>query len=433
MKIVELNDELDELHLKLKECPSVWFPMWGDWEQHPLNNELSFIYIWVDREGYILPLNHVDCLSISTSQFQTLIKGIQPVYIFGKSNLLHSFTFEGVEVNDVVGLFYTQTNHIIDYHSKLNGLVREGIRWGYTDNLVRTSPILKLGEAIEEIIRMNNPLELKLTNLDSYRWLNNEVIPTLNRVERSGIRVNREKFLDKYNEKSLKHLTKGNIIYTQYNPYHLTGRPSNRHGGINFSALNKNDGTREIYEARGVFLNVDYDAYHLRLISKLIKYELPQTSAHQYFAEQYGTSYDESKAITFQLLYGGIPDEFLGIPFFRKTNEFIERLWVKTQKTGYIQTPSRRMSLEWVENPNPQKVFNYLLQSIETERNIRVINSLLDFIDNDTVQLVLYTYDSFLLDFTERPGKEWMKSLIQIIQSGGFPVSPSWGTNFGEI
>jgi hypothetical protein len=336
------------------------------------------------------------------------------------------------QINDVVGLFYTQTNHVIDYHSKLNGLVREGIRWGYNDNLVRTSPILKLGEIIEDIIQNNNPLELQ-PDIQTYNWLNQSVIPTLNRIEKSGIQVNREKFLDKYNEKSLKHLTKDDIIYTEYNPYHLTGRPSNRHGGINFSALNKSDGTRDIYEARGMFLNVDYDAYHPRLISKLIKYELPQTSAHQYFAEQYGTTYDEGKGITFQLLYGGIPDDFLGIPFFNKTNEFIKTLWETTVNKCYIQTPNRKIPLKWIENPNPQKVFNYLLQSVETERNMQVISKLLDFIEDTDVKLVLYTYDSFLLDFIDKPQKDWIKSLIDIIQSGGFPVSPSWGTDFGKI
>lgn len=432
MKVVELDEEITELHDKMKAHSSIWFPMWSDWECHPLNNEASFIYIWVDGGGYVLPFNHVDCLSITNLQFQNLIQGIQPIYVFGKSNLLHSFSMGNTQINDVVGLIYTQTNKVIDYHSKLNGLVREGIRWGYGDNLVKTSPILKLGEIIEEVIQINNPLTIQ-TDIQTYNWLNQSVIPTLNRIEKSGIRANREKFLERYNTSSLKHLTKDDIIYTEYNPYHLTGRPSNRHGGINFSALNKSDGTRDIYEARGMFLNVDYDAYHPRLISKLIKHELPQTSAHQYFAEQYGTTYDEGKGITFQLLYGGIPDEFLSIPFFQKTQTFINELWKKTTENGFIQTPNRKIPLKWIETPNPQKIFNYLLQSVETERNMQVISKVLDFIEDTDVKLVLYTYDSFLLDFIDKPKKDWISELIDIIQNGGFPVSASWGTDFGKI
>lgn len=432
MKIVELDNEIQELHTKLTQFPSIWFPLWVDWEKHPINNEVSFIYIMVGKDEYVLPFNHVDCLPFPKSKLSFITDGIRPIYVFGKSSLLHSFDINGVEINDVVGLIYTQTNKVIDYHSNLNELVRKGIRWGYVDNLVQSSPILKLVEIIRKIIQKYPILTMDTTD-KTYQWLNDKLIPTLNRIERSGLLVNREKFSDKYTTHQLKHVTDNNIIYTEYNPYHLTARPSNRHGGINFSALNKSDGSREIYEARGMFLNVDYDAYHLRLISKLIKYELPNTSAHQYFAEQYGTTYDESKGITFQLLYGGIPDEFLGIPFFQKTQNFIDTLWSTTLKNEYIQTPNRRIPLAWIENPNPQKVFNYLLQSIETERNVDVISKVLDYIDGDTVKLVLYTYDSLLLDFTDKPQKEWISGLMNIIEGDGFLVTPSWGTNFGQL
>jgi hypothetical protein len=430
--IVELDDEIRELHTKLTQSPSIWFPMWSDWERHSLNNEVSFIYIMVGEDEYALPFNHVDCLPFPKSAFHPILNGIKPIYVFGKSRLLHSFDMNDVEINDVVGLIYTQTNKVIDYHSDLNELVRKGIRWGYGDNLVRTSPILKLVEIIRKIIQKYPILTMDISD-KTYQWLNDKLIPTLNRIERSGLLVNREKFSDKYTTHQLKHVDTNNIIYTEYNPYHLTSRPSNRHGGINFSALNKSDGTREIYEARGMFLNVDYDAYHPRLISKLIKYELPNTSAHQYFAEQYGTTYDEGKGITFQLLYGGIPDDFLSIPFFYKTNEFIKTLWETTLKNGFIQTPNRRIPLEWIETPNPQKIFNYLLQSVETERNIQVISKVLDFIEDTDVKLVLYTYDSFLLDFIDKPKKDWVSKLIDIIQKSGFPVSASWGTDFGKI
>lgn len=433
MIIVELDNEIKELHTKLTQSPSIWFPMWSDWERHPLNNEVSFIYIMVGKDEYVLPFNHVDCLPFPKSSFHSIINGIKPIYVFGKSRLLHSFDMDGVEINDVVGLIYTQTNMSIDYHSELNEFVRKGIRWGYGDNLVRTSPILKLVEIIGKIVQKHPILELDTTD-KTYQWLNTKLIPTLNRVEKSGLLINPQKFVQRYTQPMLeKHADTNNIIYTEYNPYHLTARPSNRYGGINFSALNKNDGTREVYEARGVFLNVDYDAYHLRLISKLIKYELPTTSAHQYFANQYGTTYDESKGITFQLLYGGIPDEFLSIPFFNKTKEFIDELWKKSNENGYIQTPNRRIPLERIENPNPQKVFNYLLQSIETERNIEIISSVLDYIDGETSKLVLYTYDSLLFDFIDKPNKEWMRGLVDIMQRGGFPLSASWGTNFGQV
>jgi hypothetical protein len=431
VKIVELENELSELHSKLVLYQSIWFPMWVDWDKHPLNNEVSFIYIWVEGEGYILPFNHVDCLSISHSQFQTLTQNIQPIWVFGKKRFLHSFTLGDVRINDVVGALYVQTNEVLDYMTPIYGLFTEGIRNGYGDNLPQTTPIYKLGEIISGIIQKNNPLDLDTTD-GSYKWLNDTVIPILQKVETAGILVDIPKYKNRYSPKQLKHLN-GDTLYTEYNPYHLTGRPSNRYGGINFSALNKEDGTREVFISKGAFLNVDYDAYHLRLISKLIGYELPKTSAHQYFAEQYGSSYDESKGITFQLLYGGIPDEFLSIPYFHKTAHFINELWDKSIKSGYIQTPYRRIPLKFIENPNPQKVFNYLLQSVETERNMKVLSEVLDFIDGMDVRLVLYVYDSFLFDFEGKPTKEWMNGLMGIMERGGFPIKVSWGTDYGKI
>lgn len=430
MKIVEFEDEIRELHSKLKQTQSVWFPIWVDWDRHSLNNEVSFIYVVVGEDEYILPFNHVDCLSIPISTISTFTD-MQPIWVFDKKRLLHSIPLVDAQINDVVGLIYTQTNKVIDYHSSIYELFREGIRNGYGDNLPQTTPIYKIGQTISDIIKKYNPNGFN-SDTSTYNWLNNTVIPILQRIEKNGIKVDVDRFTERYTKKSVKHLN-GDIIYTEYNPYHLTGRPSNRHGGINFSALNKGDGTRDVFTAKGMFLNVDYDAYHLRLISKLIKYELPQTSAHQYFAEQYGSTYDESKGITFQLLYGGIPDELLSIPFFGKVNEFIKTLWDTSSKRGYIQTPNRKIPLQFIENPNPQKVFNYLLQSVETERNMKVLGDVLDFIEDMDIQLILYVYDSFLFDFQSKPSKEWMNGLIKLIERGGFPIKVSWGTDFGKI
>ena len=82
-------------------------------------------------------------------------------------------------------------------------------------------------------------------------------------------------------------------------------------GGINFAALNKSDGTRKKYISRygdnGCMIEMDYDAYHLRLIAEIVGYEFPEGSVHQYLADQYGVDYDKSKSLSFKYLYGEIP------------------------------------------------------------------------------------------------------------------------------
>ena len=51
---------------------------------------------------------------------------------------------------------------------------------------------------------------------------------------------------------------------------------------------------------------------------------------------------------------------------------------------------------------NPQKLFNYILQNMETSQNVLVLWDILSILKNNKTKLVLYTYDSFLFDFDER-------------------------------
>jgi hypothetical protein len=259
------------------------------------------------------------------------------------------------------------------------------------------------------------------------------MIPILSDIERYGVRVDGEKFLDRYPQ-ATKHL-KNNTLYTEYNPYTITSRPSNRFGGINFSALNKKDGTREVFIPKegSIFLQMDYDAYHPRIIGKLIGYQLPQTSVHQWLADQYGVPYDESKGITFQLLYGGIPEEFDSIPYYKGVREYIERLWEDSTTKGYLQTQHRRIPLSVIEDTNPQKVFNYLLQATETELNMGIMKRVLEFIKQTEIELTLYTYDSFLFSFPLDTPKEHATKLKELVESGGFPIKGSWGTDYSKL
>jgi hypothetical protein len=169
------------------------------------------------------------------------------------------------------------------------------------------------------------------------------------------------------------------------------------------------------------------------LIGKLVNFELPTTSVHEWLAEQYGCSVDESKGITFQLLYGGIDDDFRKIPYFNAVADYIDNLWIETQKQGYLQTPHREIPLSWIEQPNAQKVFNYLLQAVETEMNIEVMRKILDYIRGSGINFCLYTYDSFLFDVPTDVDKEMIKGLKEIIEGSGFPVKASWGLDYGKL
>tara|TARA_B100000780_G_scaffold265232_1_gene220478 strand:- start:203 stop:1090 length:888 start_codon:yes stop_codon:yes gene_type:complete len=294
---------------------------------------------------------------------------------------------------------------------------------GLRDDLGTTLPIMKWGEVLRGIV---DEWELSHTN----KWVDETMIPLLSEIERKGINVDRKKFIDRWpsNGKQLK----GDNVYTEYNPYTITSRPSNRHGGINFSALNKSDGSRDVFVPRDgkMFLQFDYDAYHVRIIGKLIKYKLPDTSVHQWLADEYGCEYGESKARTFRILYGGVTDEDRKIPFFDKVDKFITKMHQESIRNGYIKTPKgRKIPTGWIEKPTAQKFFNYILQATETEFNIEVMDKL----KKKGLPLpILYSYDAFLYEFDDTE-IDTIKEVKSVLESYGFPVRADWGNHYGEV
>jgi len=58
--------------------------------------------------------------------------------------------------------------------------------------------------------------------------------------------------------------------------YTATSRPSNTWNNFNFSALNKNDGTRNKIHSKfsnGKLVQFDYDAFHIKLLAKILDYK----------------------------------------------------------------------------------------------------------------------------------------------------------------
>jgi hypothetical protein len=426
IRIVENIGEIDELKRILETEPSVWYPMWVDNDKHPRNTHISFIFVRTLMDRYILPHQHTDSLSLSKSLIEGILNTKGDKWVFQKKKLLQSFQNIREGLNDIDTAYFLKTGETIDYQQPLQHLVAPLLHKGYKEDVIQSIPILKLAEVIEPELRKTYRQKSK-----TYNWYNDIFLPILSEIEGYGVRVDEKKFIDRWPQ-AQKHL-KGDVVYTEYNPFTVTGRPSNRHGGVNYAALNKSDGSRDVFVSDGIFLQMDYNAYHPRLIGKLIKFEMPDGNVHQWLADQYGCSVEESKGVTFQLLYGGIDDDFRQIPYFNAVADYIDNLWIETQKLGYLQTPHRIIPLEWIEQPNPQKVFNYLLQAVETEMNVDVMGKVLDYIKGSDIKFCLYTYDSFLFDVPTDVDKELVKGLKEIIEGSGFPVKASWGLDYGKL
>jgi hypothetical protein len=429
--IVENQQEKD----KFLECwnneQSTIIPIWQDLEKHPMNNGVSFLYVRFSTQDFILPYNHNDCEKLEID----LSASNQPKWIWNKKGFLQT-KIEISNLKDIQTALFFNQNQIYDFQSKLEPLTNFYYRLGIRDELGKSLPIMKWGEVLKGIVdewgdlSPSHPNYYKEFVKDNTNWIDDTMIPTLSAIEERGLQVDTEKFFDRWPDAS-KHLNH-NIIYTEYNPYTITSRPSNRHGGINFGALNKNDGTREVFipQKGKLYLQFDYDAYHVRLIGKLIKYQLPETSVHQWLADQYGMDYDESKGRTFRILYGGVSDEDKKIPFFDMVDKFIQKLQTSSIEKGCLQTPKgRKIPIGWIDQPNGQKYFNYLLQATETEFNIEAMKKLKE---NDLPLPILYVYDSFLFEFDDSE-VDTIKRIKSVLESFGFPVHASWGSDYSKV
>jgi len=302
-------------------------------------------------------------------------------------------------------------------------------------------PIYKHVERCE-LIR-NDFLELwndPIINDNSFKYYNALMLPTLYNIERSGIAVNSNVFNSFFPGKS----TFDGLVYSEYNPYTTTSRPSNNYDGVNFAALNKESGVRSSLISRfdnGYLVNFDYDAYHIRLMAGLVGYEFPEDiSVHEYLGRLYfntneltESQYDKSKQMSFKLIYGSGIHEYLHINFFKKIHEFTKALWSEFNSNLKIESAlfKRPLCKRFFTDMNSTKLLNYYLQNFETERNMLVLSKLLTL--PVASKTILYTYDSVLVDFNVNDGAEFLTEYKKILETGNYPVKIAVGSDYNNM
>ena len=393
----------------------ILIPIFENTTLHYNKNNLLLTYIgildlnWNIKKEYIININHYDLefrindleflqnknlYVINKKQVLTHIPTSNKIYDINLLSYLFNVNFIELKYSEFVD-FNLQTNH------KLYYLI--------TPIVLHVKYLQLLSTQLQLILNVyNNELNNK-----TYILYNEEIIPTLYYIESSGLYINTELFLQQYNSKIKKHLisNEDNILYSEYNLYTSTGRPSNKYGSINFSALSKKDNTREMFISRykneGQLIELDYSAYHLTILCNLLDYKFPtiNKNMHEYLGKQYFNTdiltteqYKQTKELNFKYLYGKIPTEYLEIPFFKLVNEFTNQLYLYFLKHGYIISPITKRKLILSKKYNSTKVLNYFLQLLETEITILNIQKLIEFIQEKQINIVLYTYDSILLD-----------------------------------
>ena len=417
MVIIENKSQLRRFikHYKSEDCIIV--PISCDDNKHPINDSLSLLYVkLLSGKEFILPFNHSETLNLKIPSLDSNTKK----YTYNRKKLNHYIKLTNViDVNlmhymnegSPITIEETDTNS----HNFLN------MKYYKKDSVNTIIPVLKHLEKSRKIAKILEEVIAKHGSSVNMSY-NDEVLDNLSYIEKNGLQTIDDK------------------VYSEYNIYTSTGRPSNRFGGINFAALNKKDGSRKPFISRfknGVLVEMDFDAYHLRLIADKIGYEFPEGSVHEHMAKFYGVGYEEAKTLSFQYLYGFIPQDVVQMnPYFGKVNDYIEELWKEYNSKEFIVSDiyNRQLHKKNLRDITANKLFNYTIQLMETENNMKALTRLIPEVKDYKSKLILYSYDSFLLDFNMEDGLNYLKKVKKILeQDGKFPVKVSWGLNYHEM
>lgn len=431
MEIIETNEQFEDFlaHYTSKDKAFV-DAVPTNQHLHPRRSGVSFVVVRSGEREALFPISHNDANEINPKKLLKLNTGVRK-FAYDKKRVLHLVPFQNLV--DCKLIFWFKHNRPPSFDFGSPPFEQK--------NIYR--PIMRLAERsqnridrCEEILNRSGDLVEKRP----FRKYNKTVTESLFRVERNGMYADSEAFSEIFG----KDLTDSDgLSHSNYNVYTQTGRPSNAYKGVNYAALEQKE--REVFESRfdgGKLLSVDYDAFHLRIVSSIMGYDAPEGSFHEHLAKLYfgedidEEDYKEAKKFTFQFIYNprGIPDELLQLEFFQGVKDLTEKVWEAYKEYGVIQTGKyhRQISGSKIDNFNPAKAFNYLLQATETEIICGQMSRLLDYLSGKNSCIALYLYDSVLIDYDPSDEAE-IEKIKSIMETGDLTVDLEMGDRFSNL
>jgi len=447
MKIIESIEEFQTISDSFDTHGSVLVPVFSDHLEHSAASTLCLLGIRFlccsEKESIILPFNHPEANNLPIECLKELVQFAAET---PDANILrYVISIDQMNIKDVQSLEFTETGNITTIEAFYPTVMRQMYERNYNNrNVNRSVPLYKWAELLNDYMTHLGMVIQKHdgpTPSNHYSFLQTVAIPALHFVEKSGLHVDTDLFIKRFGPK-MERFVKDDLVYSQYNLFTATGRPSCRFGGVNFAALNKEDGTRKVFTSRfeeGSLVLIDFESYHLRLIADIIDWKLPKMAVHEYFGRQYfgvetltQEQYDESKVKSFHLLYSDADSD---IPFFQSVKQYKNHLWEKIQEDGVIYSPRKQIEirLDRIHDPNPAKVFNYLIQLMETERNLILLEGLSRWWGDRPSRVVLYNYDAIMIDHHPDDVRLIGDVTAILSRNGDYPVRVKQGKNYGEM
>ena len=434
--IVDYESDVKTCLNIIAENKTLLVPIYANPTTHTCIQDIYALYIYCEDDSeWIVPIHHTEQIRGFNEYLKDFL-ALTDIYIHDKKRWLQTGGNDAVW--DVKTLWWYTYNEA--YDETHYPTAAHEFYWRRLKSLSQVNSVIPMQQHLAMCQKIRHyawPMILNVKLTDSYKRFNELYPRTFADIEQNGLAVN--------STFRMPELVDNNRVYSRYNYHTTTGRPSNAQGGFNYAAMNKEDGTRSAFVSRhtaGALVEMDFDSYHVRLIAKLIGYDLPDTSIHDYLGQFYfgvdkltEEQRSESKSITFRLLYGGIDKEFLIIPFFQQVNDFVFKLWATWKRSGCVKTPiiGRSICKDQVTNMTPYKLFNYYLQATETEVSVKKLAELQKYLQDYETCIILYTYDSVLFDVPLSEAKGLLPEIKILLETGNFPVKCKVGDIYDKM
>lgn len=415
---------------------------------HPASTRPSILFIRniSTKKTYYYAYEHPDSRPNLDPEWVTAELFSQPEKIkwaLDKKSFCQTLRLPRVYDANLCGFLKTnEIEDLSDFETTAHNLIRKNSFGQKRVN--RIIPLMKHLELFDDMCHSLEKMVRKFPINVPFMSINDVMLDTLGEMESNGIFVNGDLFEKRFGQRP----NPSGYVFSQYNIYTSTGRPSNRFGGVNYAALNKTDGSRECFRSRhgndGRMVLIDYTAFHPRIICDLAKYPLStDVDIYEYLAKLYyqkknvdETDIANAKALTFRQLYGGVEEKYAHIKYLANLNTYINEQWEFFNENGYVLTPvfERKITDKHLKDPNPSKLFNYILQAVEGEIAIPLAKMAMDYLRGKQTKAILYTYDSVLYDFHKDDGLNTLNEIRRIMSSNGhFPMKTYIGETYQSL
>jgi len=428
--IVEQDSKLDSLE-RLVRLGAYVDIISSNNNYHPKLTSTVAVYVRLvgSDHGFIIPINHEEGLNVPKERVYSILSKASKLYTLDKKNLLYHFNLQ--DAIDLSLLYSMVKYERLDYTRDNNSVNHFYNKFRNFSNINQLIPISKLYESCDKVYdSVKEVMDYEIPS--GFDFYNKTATNVFFLLEQSGLGIYYDNFVEMFKPRDPLYNIVDNTVLTSYNLYNVTSRPTNAFNSVNFAAIPKSIPHRQCFRPTGdYFVELDFDGYHLRLLSEQIEYHLSSESAHKQLAKIYfdkeeinEEEYQEAKQTNFHAIYGKIPEKWAFLEIFDKIDKFIRELWRRFEDDGEVLAPiSGKPFKRGLKDMNPQKLMNYIMQSLETSRNILILKEVLRYLKNKKTKVVLYTYDALLFDFHKEDGKNTLEDLKNILESDGkYPI-----------